>query len=95
MGNLLTYSGLTTKVRAMESRFFTERQYEELASLATVGEALEFIKSQPAYGEVLASADSGFLSLRDERGAQFVNRFFRHYLLPPHCLLSGAPPVLP
>ena len=58
MGNLLTYSGLTTKVRAMESRFFTERQYEELASLATVGEALEFIKSQPAYGEVLASADS-------------------------------------
>ena len=58
MGNLLTYSGLTTKVRAMESRFFTERQYEELASLATVGDALEFIKSQPAYGEVLASADS-------------------------------------
>ena len=44
---------------------------------------------------LLASADSGFLSLRDERGAQFVNRFFRHYLLPPHCLLSGAPPVLP
>ena len=39
MGNLLTYSGLATKVRAMESRFITDRQYQEVAALSTVGEA--------------------------------------------------------
>lgn len=58
MGNLLTYSGLTTKIRAMESRFITDRQLEELASLSSVGEALEFLRAQPAYGELLSSADS-------------------------------------
>ncbi len=58
MGNLLTYSGLTTKVRAMESRFITRSQLEELASLSSVGEALDFIRSQPAYTELLSSADS-------------------------------------
>ncbi|HJC48100.1 MAG TPA: V-type ATPase subunit [Candidatus Lachnoclostridium pullistercoris] len=58
MGNLLTYSGLTTKVRAMESRFLSDQQLEELASLSSVGEALDFLRSQPAYGEVLSGADS-------------------------------------
>ena len=58
MGNLLTYSGLTTKVRAMESRFLTKQQFSELAALSTVGEALDFIKSQPAYADLLAGADS-------------------------------------
>ncbi len=59
MGNLLTYGGLAAKVRAMESRFITDRQLTELAGLSSVGEALEFIKSQPAYGDLLSSADSG------------------------------------
>ena len=59
MGNLLTYSGLATKVRAMESRFITDRQYQELAALSTVGEALEFLRSQPSYSGILADADSG------------------------------------
>lgn len=59
MGNLLTYSGLATKVRAMESRFITDRQFQELAALSTVGEALEFLRSQPSYSGILADADSG------------------------------------
>lgn len=58
MGNLLIYSGLTAKVRAMESRFLTDRQLADLASLSTVGEALEFLRAQPAYGQLLASADN-------------------------------------
>jgi vacuolar-type H+-ATPase subunit C/Vma6 len=31
--SLLTYSGITTKVRAMESRLFTEEQFREMAAL--------------------------------------------------------------
>ena len=36
MGSLLTYSGLTTKVRSMKSRLLTEGQYRELAGFDTV-----------------------------------------------------------
>ena len=33
---LLTYSGITTKVRAMESRLLTPQQFQEMASLEGV-----------------------------------------------------------
>ena len=33
MGSLLSYSGLTTKIRAMQSRLLTDDQYRELAEL--------------------------------------------------------------
>ena len=59
MGNLLTYSRSHHQSPGHgKPLLHRAARYEELASLATVGEALEFIKSQPAYGEVLASADS-------------------------------------
>lgn len=58
MGNLLTYSGLATKVRAMESRFLTDTQFRDMAALSSVGEALDFLKSKPAYQDILASADN-------------------------------------
>ena len=35
MGSLLSYSGLTTKIRAMQSRLLTDDQYRELAELKT------------------------------------------------------------
>ena len=36
MGSLLSYSGLTTKIRAMQSRLLTDDQYRELAELKSV-----------------------------------------------------------
>ncbi len=58
MGNLLAYSGLAAKVRAMESQFITDRQFRDMAALSSVGEALDFLKSRPAYQDILASADN-------------------------------------
>lgn len=57
MGNLLTYSGIATKVRAMESHFLTEADFQELSSLSNVREAQEFLKKFPAYGEVFSHTD--------------------------------------
>ena len=33
MGNLLEYSGIVTKTRAMEAKLLTPAQFEEIASL--------------------------------------------------------------
>ena len=33
MGNLLEYSGIVTKIRAMKAKLLTPKQFEEIASL--------------------------------------------------------------
>lgn len=38
-GNLLAYSALTTKIKAMHSKLLTNEQYEELAHFTTVADA--------------------------------------------------------
>ena len=46
MGSLLSYSGLTTKIRAMQSRLLTDDQYRELAELKSVPQAVTWTLSQ-------------------------------------------------
>ena len=40
MGNLLNYSGIVTKIRAMEAKLLTPEQFTEIANLGTVPEKL-------------------------------------------------------
>ncbi|MEF9942230.1 MAG: V-type ATPase subunit [Lachnospiraceae bacterium] len=49
MGNLLAYSGLVTKVHAMQAKLLTPAQYKELASLHNVTEVYHYLKEQSAY----------------------------------------------
>ena len=49
---LLAYSGITTKVRAMESRLLKPEQFQELAEQEDVRSAADYLKAQPAYAEV-------------------------------------------
>lgn len=44
MSSLLSYSGLSTKIRAMQSRLLTTQQYRELAELKTVPQAVAYLK---------------------------------------------------
>ncbi|MBT9776193.1 ATPase [Clostridium sp. MCC353] len=57
MGSLLSYSGLTTKVRAMESHFISDAQFHEMSSLETVADAVEFLKKQPAYAAIFSGLE--------------------------------------
>lgn len=57
MEGLLTYSGITTKVRAMESHLLTREQLKELAASDNVAEAVDYLKQQPAYEEVFAGME--------------------------------------
>ena len=59
--SLLTYSGITTKVRAMESRLFTEEQFREMAALEDVHSAADYLKQQPAYAGIFSGLDDSML----------------------------------
>ena len=48
MGHLLEYSRIVTKTRAMESRLLSPGQFQELASLHTIPEAVEYLKKNTA-----------------------------------------------
>ena len=48
MGGLLSYSGITTKVRAMESHLITDRQFGEMSTLESVSDAVEYLRRGPA-----------------------------------------------
>lgn len=57
MGSLLAYSGITTKVRSMESRLITDEQFREMAALETVADAMEYLKRQPDYADVFSNLE--------------------------------------
>lgn len=45
--SLLTYSGITTKVRAMQSHLLSEEQFHEMAGLEDVRSAADYLKQLP------------------------------------------------
>ena len=49
MGNVMAYSGLVTKVRAMQAKLLTDQDFENIAALHSVPEAVEYLKGKPAY----------------------------------------------
>lgn len=55
--SLLTYSGITTKVRAMESHLISDSQFREMASLEDVRSAAEYLRQQPAYADIFTDLD--------------------------------------
>lgn len=57
MGNLLSYSGITTKIRAMQSNLITEAEFRELAVLSSVSEYVVFLKKHPAYSQLFLDID--------------------------------------
>lgn len=57
MGDLLSYSGITTKVRAMESQLITDSQFREMAALETVTDAVEYLRRLPAYQGLFANLE--------------------------------------
>ena len=62
MSGLLSYSGLTTKIRAMESHLLKDEDYRKIAELSTVSEVAAYLKRRPGYAEVLGNLDENHLS---------------------------------
>ena len=57
MNDLLTYSGITTKVRAMEANFISKHDYEQIASFESIAEFIAFLKKHPGYSGIFNGLD--------------------------------------
>lgn len=57
MGNLLEYSGIVTKLRAMEAGLLKPEQFTEIANLGNVPEIVDYLKKNTAYAYVLSTLE--------------------------------------
>lgn len=55
--NLLAYSGIVTKTKAMGKGLITPEEYEKISNLPTVADFIVFLKNQPAYKDLFANCD--------------------------------------
>ena len=61
MGNLLEYSGIITKLRAMEARLLTDEQFEEIAALTSVTELVSYLNAHSSYQDMLQDMNEAML----------------------------------
>lgn len=61
MQGLLSYSGLTTKIRAMESRLLKDSNFREITELESVPQAVSYLKQYPSYQTIFGSEDESEL----------------------------------
>ncbi|MDF2586764.1 MAG: hypothetical protein K0S41_605 [Anaerocolumna sp.] len=57
MNNLLSYSGIITKAKAMEIRFITYNDYQTISNLESTSDYITFLKNHPGYSEIFNGID--------------------------------------
>ncbi len=57
MSKLLAYSGLSTKVRAMESNLLSDNDFNTIMNLPTVSDVVAFLSKHPGYSQLFESVD--------------------------------------
>lgn len=57
MSDLLSYSGIITKVKAMEARIITNKDYETIANLDSTADFVTFLKNHPGYRDIFNGMD--------------------------------------
>lgn len=65
MKGLLAYSGITTKIKAMQSTLLTPEDYSTVAALRSVQEFADFLKRHPYYQKYFQSLDETSLHRGD------------------------------
>ena len=67
MGRLLSYSGISTKIRAMQSKLISESEIQEMLQFTSVSHAAAWLKRTPEYAKAWADLDEKFSSPRSDR----------------------------
>ena len=57
MGNLLAYSGIVTKLRAMEAKLLTKEQFDEIMLMSSVPEVVSYLIQNTVYREILENLE--------------------------------------
>lgn len=79
MGNLLTYSGIVTKIRAMESKLLTVEDFEEIAGLHSVPAVIAWLRDNGFYPFVLDDLTDEHLH-RGDIEKLLINQLFYDYM---------------
>ena len=53
MRDVMRYSGIVTKVAAMRAKLLKPQDYEQLASMDTVTDIIEYLKQTKSYGKFI------------------------------------------
>ena len=53
----MSYSGIVTKIRAMQAKLLTEEDFHNIAYLGNVNAVIEYLKEKPAYAEYINQMD--------------------------------------
>jgi len=61
MGNLLAYSGLITKVRAMQAKLLTEADMQHMASFVQTSDIVSYLLNKPAYNPVFSNLNEDMI----------------------------------
>lgn len=61
MGNIFTYSGITTKIRAMQGRLINDREFAEISALGSVSEVVVYLKKHPGYRKLFENMNEAEL----------------------------------
>lgn len=61
MGNILAYSGIVTKVRAMQAKLLTRKDFENIAALGSVADIVAYLREKPAYRDTLGELDEDMI----------------------------------
>jgi V/A-type H+-transporting ATPase subunit C len=75
MNNLLSYSGIITKVKAMEARFVTKKDYETIANLDSTADFITYLKNHPGYREIFIGLDEHGVHRAQVEGI-FINSLY-------------------
>lgn len=57
MSSVMTYSGITTKIKAMEAKLLRPSDFEAIAAMKSVVEVIEFLKERPGYRNFIEQMD--------------------------------------
>lgn len=78
MNNLLSYSGIITKTKALEAKFITYSNYQSISNLESVLDFVSFLKNHEGYKDVLAGIDETAIHRRQVEGI-FINSLYRDF----------------
>lgn len=78
MNNLLSYSGIITKTKALEAKFITYPNYQFISNLESVLDFVSFLKNHAGYKDVLAGVDETAIHRGQVEGI-FINSLYRDF----------------
>lgn len=78
LSNLLSYSGITTKVKSMESNLISTDGYDKIANLESTSEFILFLKNMPTYADVFTTIDEN-MAHRGQIELLLINSLYRDF----------------